>query len=113
MGFKEKMENPMTASLAMIVLVSGGLTAIGTITGVYDDSHTSAAELKVVSDKMEETDLKATCSTLSIQISLAEQSIWQMNQAEDHSQRLIELQRALRNMLLHFDDLHCSSVLQR
>jgi hypothetical protein len=102
-------DNHMFVSLAMITLVAGSITAIGTISGAYDAGHTSEAELKVVQNAVEEYAVAANCNALSIQISLAEQAIWQMEQAGDNSQRLLEKRRELRDMLAKYRKLECAT----
>lgn len=113
MSDKTWKENPVVVSLLMITVVAGGLTGLGTITGSYDRAHTSAAELQVVQNKIDETELSSKCRALSIQISLADSSIWQMEQSENPGRRLIEVKRELRKLQAQYDDAHCASVLAK
>lgn len=109
---KEKLEHPVAGTLTTIAVVAAALTGVGTITGWYDAGHTSEAELSVVVEKTLENEHLAKCSRLDIRISLTEQAIWQMEQAGDNSQRLIEKRRELRRMLDQFRKLNCSSILE-
>lgn len=106
-------DNPMFVSLTMIAAVSVGLTAIGTITGAYDAGHTSQAELDVIVNRVTNNSIESECRHLVIMISLAENAIWQMEQANDRSQRLVEKSRQLRNLRSRYDELHCASALTK
>lgn len=106
-------DNHMFVSLSMIILVGGGLTAIGTMSGMYDAAHTSDAELRLVQNRVDATELSSKCRALNIQISLADNAIWQMEQAENQGQRLVEKRRELRRLQSQFDDAHCASVLAK
>lgn len=105
--------SPIMTSMGLVALVATALTGIGTITGVYDSAHTSQTELDVVISTVAEYSVQSTCQSLRIQISLVEQAIWQMDQAGDNSQRLVDKRRELRDLLAQYNDLNCASVLAR
>jgi hypothetical protein len=106
-------DNHMFVSLSMMILVGAGLTTIGTVSGMYDAAHTSAAELKIVQNKVDATELSSKCRALSIQISLADSAIWQMEQSANPGRRLTEKKRELRKLQSQYDDAHCASVLAK
>jgi hypothetical protein len=107
---KEMMGHPM-ATLTILALIAGGITAIGTISGAYDAGHTSQTELDVVVSAMNEISLESKCRALNIQISLVESAIWQMDQVEGSSQRLVEKRRELRRLQAQYNEAHCATVL--
>jgi len=113
MANKSWRNNPVFVSLTMITLVSVGITAIGTLTGAYDASHTSQVELDVVDNRVTTNSVESECRHLLVMIDLVESAIWQMKQAGDESQRLNEKERQLTNLNARYNELHCASVLKR
>ena len=71
---KKKLENPLTSMLTTLVLVGGGLAAVGqieTYTDSYDNSHTSVDELAIATsihpvsyEQFEELDKKIDAGDL-------------------------------------------------
>lgn len=88
MVVKKKMEeNPVFASVGVIVLAASVLTAFGTITGFYNSSHTTEAELKAshpvskmmyedIEDKMDENAVLSKCRWLKSEIRALSDSIY-------------------------------------
>ena len=114
MSFPDKLKgSPIMTSMALVAIIASALTGIGTITGVYDAAHTTQVELDVVNATVTEYSVQSTCQSLRIQISLVEQAIWQMEQAGDDSQRLVDKESELRDLLSRYRTLNCASVLAR
>ena len=100
----------MIASLSMIALVSAGLVGLGTITGAYDASHTSEAELSVVQSQVYTIKVQSQCSTLEIKISIVENQIFQMEVSGQNTSRLVEKKRELQKMEQKYAKLECASL---
>jgi len=120
---KQALEHPMIASFTMIAIIAGGLTGVGTITGWYGLAHTTQDELQALDMKhvtlinanrlaLDQGILQSRCQSLRIEISLAESTIWQMEQAGDDSQRLVERRRELRDLLSKYNSLSCATILR-
>jgi len=117
MTLKQKVEgNPVFTSLTIIAIIAAAITGLGTITGAYDASHTSEAEL-VVSHPVQQSQVDAVkvlsvCSTLDIRIAMVEEQIYQMEVSGTNSPRLVEKKRDLRKMEQQYRTLNCASLLK-
>ena len=103
--------NHVFISLSLVGVLSAGVAAIGSLSGAYDSGHTSQEELEVVIAQVTQYSLQSKCRSLDIQISLAENAIWQMVQASDSSRRLVEKKRDLKNLQDQYEVARCSTVL--
>jgi hypothetical protein len=114
-GVKKKLENPIVAALTMIALVGTGLTAIGGISGAWDSSHTTEAELvashPVAMSELTEIADRSICATLDLKISIVEEQIFQMEHSNQSTSRLVEKKRLLIKLEKQFDNLKCASLL--
>lgn len=105
-------EHPVMASLTTFTVLGGALTMFMNVSGIYDAAHTSEAELALVKAEVASLGTKSTCENLAIRISLVEQAIWQMEQANSQSQRLVEKRRELRDLEDKYRTLQCARLLQ-
>lgn len=113
MTLKQKVEaNPVISSIAAIGLIAASLTGLGTITGAYDASHTSEAELQVVQLQVDAIKVQSVCSTLDIRIALVEEQIYQMEISGQNSPRLVEKKRELSKMDQQYRRFNCASLLK-
>ena len=103
--------SPIMTSLILVGIVAAGITGVGTITGFYDAAHTSQIELDVVDDKVDAYFIQSKCQALRIQVTLVEQTIWELNQVQNDGQRLVDKKRDLRDLLSQYNTLNCASVL--
>ena len=122
MALKEKMENPIVAALSMIVLVGAVLTAVGGISGSYDNAHTSETELidshpvsyeqvEQLEENMLESDTKSYCRWLKSERRGVEDSIYARRRDNADPNYIRELERDLEEMNAEYSELHCSALL--
>jgi hypothetical protein len=115
--------SPIMVSLTLMTVVIGSFTAIGNFTGTWDRGHTTEVELTqalstfdqehphpVNQQQLAEIRTESQCQAIDIRISLAEQAIWQMEQAGQNSQRLVEKRRELAQLEAKRMALRCGAL---
>lgn len=103
-------DNPVMATVSAGIVLATGLTAIVNVGGYWDSRHTTEAELVAMIEKhtadphpsaqaqIDSNKRLSICSTVSIQITIVEQQIWEMKQHGVSSERLVEKERELSQL---------------
>lgn len=116
-------ENPVIPILSTVALIAGAWAGIDRMSGDWDRSHTSYDEMIAAIEshssqphasaqqQLDKISRESRCSTIDLQISIIEQQIWQMEQAQQASQRLIEKRRELRRLEGRREQLRCAALL--
>lgn len=90
-------------TMSTMILTSGAVAAFASMSGFWDMAHTSEEELTAAIQEqtvaiVNKSQTEARCETLDLQITIVEGHIWQMEQAGNSSQRLVEKRRELRKL---------------
>jgi hypothetical protein len=112
------MGNPVIASISTMIVVASGLTAFGTITGAYNDSHTTAEELinsHPVSEaefirlqlSIDDNDAISKCRWLKSEIRALEDSIYVRRRDSQNGDFIHNLELDLADLKEQYQDLNC------
>ena len=75
------------------------------------EPHPQAQEqIDANNERIRKNNILRECGNIDIQISIVDQQIWQMEQAGNSSQRLVEKRRQLKNLEDRRAELNCGSV---
>ena len=120
MAVKKRMEdNPVFTSVGVIVLAATGLTALGTLTGFYNSSHTSEAELiashpvrleefEALKESIVSGDALSKCRWLKSEIRALEDSIYVRERDNASPDFIRALKLDLKELKEQYDDLSCT-----
>ena len=119
MALKDKMENPLIASLSMLALAAAAMTAFGTITGTYDRAHVNEAELLLshpvtlsqfdeLELKLSETEIIGKCRWLNSEMRALKDSIYVRQRDGGDPDFIHQLEQDLDELTEQYDDLNCT-----